>query len=970
MLQATFCAASESVHGYADKRTIVVPLLDSAYHFEEALAHTLPHSCVIESVTGYRDITESCSEELILMGLEKGFLLTEATLAKGLRRLSKRRRYKQVSLIISPHGAGCGVTVMLESAQFIERITLSGTLLGRDKYRQLYTLRQGTPFEIAAHEAALAEITKTLVADGYCNARVHADLVPHETRTALSVHIAIDHGVQFRIREVQVMIEGADRTLERQEEVPLRRLIRKELRRGLRGEVYSREVLNKITLQIRRKLTEQGYSTHTIRLDEQFERVKGAVSLQFTIALGKKTLYQFYGNTFFPASRLLDQIMLFGASTPLVPVSFLADEIASLYKKHGFPKVHISVDEDDEQVFFFITEGPRAHVRTVCLEGATFFSQEELIKRHFEQIRQASYCDDEMIKSALESLARWYLEQGFWDVEIVHYEVPIDGEGCGTLQVTLREGVRRMLKGVVVDPTFPCMVLLPRTQLVAPIPFDSAFLQEDRRLLITALRKDGRLYAVPMYQLEEDKEGIVVRWRSGGIPDQIRFGKTILHTTRVKPAVIMREVESKEGLVWDATKLDRTVARLRGLGIFDAVSLVPDDITVPEHTKDLLLQCSIDAPYEMRLRAGIQGVNRNIVKWDGGLSYKAGFSFLAKNPTGSGDLLRTDLDYSRYMHEAMFLYKVPWLFQVPLRSEFKVFSSRYDQPVFIGSPEVLYRTFNQGFLMGVNNTYGALTGGIQGGVAWQGLQASPCGDCSVPSCGRQASVARTLIIDPAFLNKRFPYFFIEPTIMFDVRDDKVNTNYGSLTLFALRASVPYGINNAGFIKLILEQSCFTPLFGQTVFGVRMRMGTMLHAPFDRILPAERFYLGGPHSLRSYNADYAPPLNAFVNCCGGRCLVPIGGKSMVNINCEARFPIYGPLGGVTFLDIGALSLGPLSTVAQPHVLMGALGFGLRFNTVLGPLRFDIGWKLKRDYTVTGELVCDKGYAWFLTLGQAF
>lgn len=92
--------------------------------------------------------------------------------------------------------------------------------------------------------------------------------------------------------------------------------------------------------------------------------------------------------------------------------------------------------------------------------------------------------------------------------------------------------------------------------------------------------------------------------------------------------------------------------------------------------------------------------------------------------------------------------------------------------------------------------------------------------------------------------------------------------------------------------------------------------------------------------------------------------------MMNGNMELRFPLYNNLGGILFVDIGMLSGELLPVTVLPHHMMGAIGCGLRFNTVIGPLRFDIGWKLKRDTTTTGIPVHDRRYAWFMTLGHAF
>ena len=85
--------------------------------------------------------------------------------------------------------------------------------------------------------------------------------------------------------------------------------------------------------------------------------------------------------------------------------------------------------------------------------------------------------------------------------------------------------------------------------------------------------------------------------------------------------------------------------------------------------------------------------------------------------------------------------------------------------------------------------------------------------------------------------------------------------------------------------------------------------------------------------------------------------------MVNACFEARIPIYAGLKGVIFQDFGALSHTRFADLKAQGVLAGT-GFGLLYNTPMGPLRFDIGWKWKCPEPF------NRSYAWFLSLGQIF
>jgi outer membrane translocation and assembly module TamA len=70
--------------------------------------------------------------------------------------------------------------------------------------------------------------------------------------------------------------------------------------------------------------------------------------------------------------------------------------------------------------------------------------------------------------------------------------------------------------------------------------------------------------------------------------------------------------------------------------------------------------------------------------------------------------------------------------------------------------------------------------------------------------------------------------------------------------------------------------------------------------------------------------------------------PIGGRTMMEVSTEARFNIRGKLGGVLFVDGGNAWEGPWEV--QLRKLRWAAGPGIRYDTPIGPMRFDLGIQL--------------------------
>ncbi|APR86561.1 Outer membrane protein assembly factor YaeT precursor [Minicystis rosea] len=74
----------------------------------------------------------------------------------------------------------------------------------------------------------------------------------------------------------------------------------------------------------------------------------------------------------------------------------------------------------------------------------------------------------------------------------------------------------------------------------------------------------------------------------------------------------------------------------------------------------------------------------------------------------------------------------------------------------------------------------------------------------------------------------------------------------------------------------------------------------------------------------------------------RCAVPLGGLSLWEASLEVRFPIYGPLGGTTFCDAGDVSPERANLrFDHPHL---SCGIGLRYDTPIGPVRLDVGYRI--------------------------
>ncbi len=385
------------------------------------------------------------------------------------------------------------------------------------------------------------------------------------------------------------------------------------------------------------------------------------------------------------------------------------------------------------------------------------------------------------------------------------------------------------------------------------------------------------------------------------------------------------------------------------LNIFESLYVSPQASDESNNERTILLKLVEYDPFEIRFRVGFQQISKNFT-FRSGSTYKIGGALLWRNPFKVGDYFCFDADVTKYFRNVSLRYYRPWLGQSPYQTQWKLYSNRYIQPVSKGCKEPLYEVLQQGFLIGLSRAFSRVDTG--GNI---GIEVMETGNLS-------PAMAQAIDFNQELRDRKVPLAFFEGSMLIDFLDDQVNPKRGSLTAISCKGMFPWKHHAVSFFKILFEQSCFYDPYHRLIIGAKIRFGYIFAKDFRSIMPPERFFLGGEHSLRSYWADFAPPLGKFIED-GQIVYVPRGGKSMVNACFEARFPIFRNLGGVIFQDIGMLAQSELAQLKGGRML-AATGFGFRYLTPIGPVRFDIGFKWRRD---TPE---EPRFAWFLTLGESF
>ena len=183
------------------------------------------------------------------------------------------------------------------------------------------------------------------------------------------------------------------------------------------------------------------------------------------------------------------------------------------------------------------------------------------------------------------------------------------------------------------------------------------------------------------------------------------------------------------------------------------------------------------------------------------------------------------------------------------------------------------------------------------------------------------------------------------------------------TVFSIHAehAAPWLLGTYRYDELLFQARGYLPLGGSRVFAARASLGSVAANDSTTVPFSKRYFLGGATSLRGWGRYQVSPLDDQG--------LPIGGRTLVELSSEIRFPLRGKISGVMFVDAGSVGASDLN-VAALRMRVDA-GPGLRYNTPIGDIRADIGFQLTPINGLQVNGAPEKRH-WriHLSIGQAF
>ncbi|MFZ5585263.1 MAG: autotransporter assembly complex protein TamA [Thermodesulfobacteriota bacterium] len=531
-------------------------------------------------------------------------------------------------------------------------------------------------------------------------------------------------------------------------------------------------------------------------------------------------------------------------------------------------------------------------------------------------------------------LLQLYQEYGFFQAQIsVSLQRNLQ-ERAARVTFTAQEGPPTLVDGVSLElPSTPeGEAWRPRLEpLLAHIIPGQRFLLRDYEEAKTALGEHLRDHAHPLGTVlgqvrvhpDQAKAQVVYRVEPG---PRLAFGPTLVAGfDRTKPQFILRELTYARGQPFSQKALDDSQRALLDTGFFSIVTFTPDFDQRRDGLVPIKLQVREAKPHSVRLGLG----------WGNEDGYRVRVLQVNRNLLGLYDTLTFEGKVSHIYEGVTGRLKLPYL---PYRSCNLLLWGGVEQ------------TDNEAF---VNRRF------FVNPMIEQRLGKSLTWYLGYNVEKDRMVELKAAVPDPAFENQQLYISSVPAGIRFDSRDSLLDPKRGLyLSLDLETASDAIG-SEVEFMRPVADLRHVLPLpLAGWHLASRAKGGLAYPLPgTDRIPLVRRFFPGGANSVRGYPYQTLGPLDS-----AGK---PLGGEAMIEGSVEARFPIWGELGGVAFVDAGNAYEDWEDIRSALGNLRYTAGAGLRYNTPVGPLRLDFGYQLNPP-----ENAPIPRYEFYLSVGQAF
>jgi outer membrane protein insertion porin family len=770
------------------------------------------------------------------------------------------------------------------------------------------------------------------------------------SETEVAVDVQVKEGPQTLVSSVELKASNSE----------FKRLFERQLRRQLINEPLTEQLLVGVRKEMREQFSRRRFLKADLTGPEvSFNRDESQATLTFTVVNSDQYLIDFKGVLQKGRGSVENSLNLdtfFSTNPNLGPE--LATRVKNYYLSEGYSRVEVSGDETEggkpfEKILVLdIREGPKVKIREINFIGRFSRPKQEYVDfliNHSTELIQDGYYNRDGIETGVKNLVIDRQNQGYLRAKVISLKTNYVGNKKDQIQITinLEEGPLTLLESLSFEgnSSFPEAILTGLIGLRTQEPLKLNQLEQGISKLKEFYYNNGFL-EMSLVNEQED----LVRYNQDSTLAQVRFnilegpkivvGSILIEgNSLTKDYVILKELEFEPGQTLTPQLIEESARRLQRLGHFSSVDIKTLEEKTQISRRTVIVRVADRDPGLLTIGAGVNSELGVTFRGYTGVAYRNIFG------TGRGTSARAEGNYNttsvRYLEYRVNLsYLEPYLLNTRMNGRVNYTVSEYvadfkDRKGTQSKQNIW--TLEQNLSSNVFLSYDVLNSNQ--------LRDFPLDESNPNNLPRTDN----LIVSTG------------PNVDIDFRDHPFNPTKGSFTRFNAEYGSP-DLGSSRTIKYLRASASYTHYqsFGKAgwVWANSLRGGVLRNwsplggVPYDK----KGFTLGGQSTIRGFQPDEAfPNRSDFISDTDTELLLS-GEASMYLLKSEIRFPIWGNIGGAIFYDGGAVyvdemnfrknAVDSLSRVSFSDPYRDAAGVAFRYNTPVGAVSLELGYKLDR------------------------
>jgi outer membrane protein insertion porin family len=646
------------------------------------------------------------------------------------------------------------------------------------------------------------------------------------------------------------------------------------------------------------------------------EDFEGGVKLTFVVTERPFVRdVDFVGNKKLSTTELQEKIDLkLGSVYNPVDVQRALEKLKDFYEDEGYFEVQLTPTiekfaDGDVRVAFSIVEGRQIKIDKIVFQGNAGLTvaqlKDALVTRERQFYILRGKVQRQRLEQDVEQILALYNDHGYIQSRVDSTDVAVDRDrALVTVTFVIVEGPQFR----VGDVTVKGVTLLPEKEIQRQIRLKSgdvyslSAVRESRRRLENLYSTIGRASADIVPRTDHAQTGNIVHvgFEIAEGPEVYVERINITGNTRSQDQILRREIPLHEGDLYTLQKRDRARQKLVNLGYFEKV-----DVTTQPGSDKTKIIVNVDVTERP---TGIFSLGGGYSSVD---SFVGTIDLAQRNFLGRGWEAAVRLRAGANSRQGVISFTEPWLFDRPLSAGVDLFQTERD------FTEYKYKSLGTGLRLG-----------------------HPFAEFWRWNLGYRASQDRVSdLIDIASLGVREQEgtrvtSAVSGSLTRDSRDLVAAPTKGGQTNLSVEFAGLGG--DSKFVKTLAFSTHYQPIWFNHILAGRVEGGYGFGWSEAPLPIFERFYLGGPNSIRGFKFRQVSPRDES----GLR----IGGSSEVLGNAEYIIPLPFGIRLAGFFDIG--NVYGFGTDFDLTDLKKAAGGGVRWQSPFGPIRLDYGFNLDR------------------------